>query len=116
MRVCAVDGCPEIYPDGEGSKCLRHRREADKSRGTATRRGYTGRGHQAFRRTVLARDPVCVLCNTAIATVADHYPNSRRQQEALGLDPDDPTNGRGLCKPCHDKETALHQPGGFRLT
>jgi len=30
-----------------------------------------------------------------------------------GLNPDDPKYGRGLCSPCHSKETAEHQPGGW---
>jgi 5-methylcytosine-specific restriction protein A len=113
MRVCSVHGCPEIYPSAEGSRCVRHRREADQARGTARDRGYATLGHQAFRRAVLARDPICVICHVAFSTVADHYPLSRRELADLRLDPNDPSRGRGLCKPCHDSETAQHQPGGW---
>jgi 5-methylcytosine-specific restriction protein A len=51
----------------------------------------------------------------AISTVADHWPLSRRELEDQGLDPNDPQHGRGLCKHCHDMETARNQPGGWLL-
>ena len=52
------------------------------------------------------------LCND-IATVADHWPTSRRDLIAKGKDPNDPNHGRGLCASCHGRETAAHQPGGW---
>lgn len=113
MRVCSTPGCPTIYPATEGSRCPTHRAQADKARGTAAQRGYTSRGHQQFRRQVLHRDPVCVACHIAVATVADHYPHSRRELIDLGLDPNDSARGRGLCKTCHDQSTAQDQPGGW---
>lgn len=66
-----------------------------------------------FREGVLARDPICKVCRRAPSTVADHFPLSRRELVAAGLDADDPERGRGLCKPCHDRETARLQPGGW---
>lgn len=110
LAPCSQPGCPVLTDAG---RCHQHRREADTARGTATDRGYTSRGHQRFRRLVLRRDPICVLCGRAAATVADHHPRSRRELTAAGLNPDDPQHGRGLCKPCHDRETARHQPGGW---
>jgi 5-methylcytosine-specific restriction protein A len=64
---------------------------------------------------VLDRDVICVLCGAALATVADHWPRSRRQLVAAGLDADDPQYGRGLCASCHGTETANNpdQAGGF---
>ena len=112
MRVCSVSGCPELY-DGKDSRCPRHRAQADRARGTARDRGYASAGHQRFRGAVLDRDPVCVLCDAAFSTIADHFPFSRRELEAAGLNPNDPQYGRGLCKPCHDAETAKNQPGGW---
>lgn len=109
-RVCNVPGCPELTDHGRCTKC---ERTADKQRGTATERGYNGKGHAAFRYQVLARDPICVECRTKRATVADHYPRSRRELVALGLNPNDPQYGRGLCFVCHSRETAQHQPGGW---
>lgn len=114
LKVCPTPGCPELVTSG---RCAAHRREAEQARGNATQRGYTGRGHRAFRAAVLDRDPLCVLCLTRgvtrLATVADHYPTSRRDLVAAGLDPNDPSRGRGLCHVCHSKATAEHQPGGF---
>jgi 5-methylcytosine-specific restriction protein A len=112
MRVCNVPGCPELY-DGNQGRCPTHRRQADRARGTARDRGYNTPGHQTFRAVVLARDPICVICQAAFTTVADHYPRSRKELIELGLNPNNPDAGRGLCKPCHDSETAHNQSGGW---
>ena len=109
-RVCPVTGCHQLT---DGGRCPQHQREADTTRGTATQRGYTSAGHRAFRAAVLERDPICVVCNLALATVADHWPTSRRDLEAKGENPNDPKHGRGLCHPCHSRETARNQPGGW---
>ena len=110
MRVCSVHGCPEIYPKTEGTRCPTHRREADQNRGN---RGYGTRGHREFRTAVITRDPICTLCKARPSTIADHHPHSRRDLIDAGLNPNDPQYGRALCKPCHDSETAHHQPGGW---
>lgn len=116
LKACPVPGCANLT---SGGRCTDHQRQADQARGTATARGYTSRGHARFRRIVLARDPLCVLCLAegrqppAVATAADHWPLSRRELIAGGHNPDDPKQGRGLCKPHHDRETARHQPGGW---
>lgn len=116
MRVCAQPGCPTIFDAGEGTRCTIHRKQTDRARGTATERGYNSPGHQAFRRAVLHRDPVCVLCVQRQATVADHHPLSRKQLIDRGLNPDDPKHGRGLCAACHNQQTARNQPGGWHNT
>ena len=103
---CSKPGCDQTKP------CSKHGRD-NRVRGTARQRGYGKRHEDRFRRGVLDAQPVCVLCRRAPATEADHYPRSRQQLEAEGLDADDPQYGRGLCKPCHSSETAKHQPGGF---
>jgi 5-methylcytosine-specific restriction protein A len=74
---------------------------------------YKTKAHLAFRAAVLDNDPICVLCRQAAATVADHYPRSRRVLVLEGLDPNDPKHGRGLCSGCHNAETARLQPGGW---
>lgn len=108
-RTCAR--CPAIVTNG--SVCQRCQRASDRARGTSTERGYNSAGHARFRAAVLARDPVCVLCHKTWANTADHWPVSRRELIAQHLDPDNPTRGRGLCKRCHDRETATNQPGGW---
>lgn len=109
-RVCTRSGCPNLTDSGRCSQC---RRQADRDRGTATERGYNSAGHRHFRTDVLDRDPICVLCELAASTVADHWPLSRRELIVSGRNPDDPLFGRGLCKPCHDRETSVNQPGGW---
>ena len=109
MRVCTQ--CPTLVPQGTG-RCPACRSAADKARNQEPR-GYTTAGHQTFRAEVLARDPICKVCVKAWATVADHYPLSRRELIDAGLDPNDPKHGRGLCKRCHDRETSQNQPGGW---
>ncbi len=109
-KPCTVPGCSELV---DGGRCPAHRAQAEEARGTSAERGYSGPGHDAFREAVLARDPYCVVCMKRKSVAADHHPYSRRQLVLLGLDPNDPDRGRGLCWRCHSRETAKHQPGGW---
>lgn len=118
-RVCSTPGCPEYTQHG---KCDTHRREAEQQRGSARHRGYDRDHETRFRKPVLQRDPKCVCtaeghghrgpCGQP-SRHADHHPHSRRELQAMGLDPNDPQYGRGLCGPCHSSHTAQHQPGGW---
>ena len=111
MRTCPTQGYPtRVTRAGQCTKC---RAAAEQRRGTPHQRGYGATHRHRFRAGVLARDPVCVVCKRAQSTVADHWPLSRRELIARGLDPDDPQYGRGLCKRCHDRSTAVAQPGGW---
>jgi 5-methylcytosine-specific restriction enzyme A len=113
MKPCSTAGCPELVEHGT-SRCEDCAAQADRRRGTATERGYNSRGHRRFRRKVLERDPICVIDDCmAPATIADHWPLSRRELIDRQLDPNNPGAGRGLCKRHHDAETAKHQPGGW---
>ncbi|GAA4933979.1 5-methylcytosine-specific restriction protein A [Nonomuraea thailandensis] len=108
--ACTTPGCPNLSTSGRCDDC---RADAEAQRGTAAERGY-GAGHRdRFRPGVLRKHPVCVLCRARRSKHADHYPLSRRQLEAQGLDPNDPKHGRGLCDTCHGQETARRQPGGW---
>jgi len=109
-RVCSRPGCPTLH-EGTG-KCPDCRAQADVAR-RPDGNPYRTAGHQAFRRAVLDRDPICVLCHIAFATVADHYPTERRDLVSAGLDPNDPQYGRGLCSSCHNRWTAKSSPGGW---
>jgi 5-methylcytosine-specific restriction protein A len=103
-RSCSFPGCGKPLP------CLKHtkfRRRRDTAAG-----GYGAEHRDRFRAGVLSRDPTCVLCGRP-ATVADHYPLSRRELVRRGLDPNNPLYGRGLCASCHSGETTRNQPGGF---
>lgn len=109
-RVCSQPGCPALT---DGGRCPDCAREADRARGSFRARGY-GSDWTHARAVVLHRDPVCVVCTSALANVADHYPQSRAELVARGVtNPDAPHRLRGLCGPCHSRETAHHQPGGW---
>ena len=121
-RPCSVPGCPQVARTGT-SRCTTHTQQAERDRGTAAQRGYGYRHTKYFRPAVLQRDPICTCppdhhahqgrpC-THWSTVADHHPKSRRDLVALGLDPNDPKYGRGLCTPCHNHHTATTQQGGW---
>ena len=109
--VCSVPGCPNPTPRG---RCPEHERQADQARGTARQRGYGGRAWEQSRAAVLRRDRLCAVCGKNRAVVADHWPTSRKDLVAAGIsDPDAPHRMRGLCIPCHSRETARDQPGGW---
>ena len=81
------------------------KRELDRQRPSATRRGYGPRWRRA-RAAYLARHPLCVPCREAArlepATVVDHVVRHHGDQ---GLFWDD-SNWQSLCKRCHDAKTA----------
>jgi 5-methylcytosine-specific restriction protein A len=107
---CSVPGCPELT--ARGGRCPTHAKEAEAARGTTTAKGY-GTRWQRVRRRYLYAHPWCVLCSKT-ATVADHFPESRRSLVARGVsDPDAWSRLRPLCTTCHNRETAKHQPGGW---
>jgi 5-methylcytosine-specific restriction enzyme A len=104
-KLCPAPGCLSTR-----GKCPRH--NAD-HRQSAAKRGY-GQSHKInFRASVLDHDPICVICKQVPAVIADHWPLSRKRLVRLGLNPDNPAYGRGLCWPCHSKATVKNQPGGF---
>jgi 5-methylcytosine-specific restriction protein A len=41
----------------------------------------------------------------SVSTVADHYPQSKKELRDLNLDDNAPSAGRGLCARCHAKYT-----------
>jgi len=114
-------GCPNDVGHGT-SRCPACTTQAERRRGTARQRGYDHRHETRFRPKVLEADPLCVctelghghrgVCGLP-STVADHYPLSRRELVARGMNPYDPAHGRGLCSGCHNPETAARQPGGW---
>jgi 5-methylcytosine-specific restriction protein A len=126
---CSYHGfppCPALVYGG--GRCPEHtvfvKRAAAAFRRETQGDTYAGRGHRRrFRPGVLRKHPYC-RCNLDHAphgagacpqpsTDADHWPLERRALVALGLDPDDPQHGRGLCHPCHSAATARLQPGGW---
>lgn len=111
-KPCNQRDCPEVAAEGKG-QCPTHLRARDRERGTSSQRGYNSAKHKRFRRKVLLKDPVCVVCTLRLSTVADHWPQSKKALDELGLDSSDPAYGRGLCHPCHSRETGRLQPNMF---
>ena len=112
LTVCTTPACPTLCSGGRCDGC---KQQAEQARGTAAQRGYGTAHRNRFRKGVLRKHPTCVVCRTARATVADHYPVSRVDLIAQGLDPNDPQYGRGLCHSCHGRETQANpaQRGGW---
>lgn len=120
-KVCSANGCPNLVKTGRCDTC---ESAADRERGTAKERGYGTAAWEARRRECLRRDPLCVCTAPghghdgrqciAASHVADHWPKSRRQLVALGIrDPNALQYLRGICDRCHNKHTAIEQPGGW---
>lgn len=123
LKVCSQPGCPELTPEG---RCDAHKREAEQRRGSAYQRGYGGKSWISSRDAVLARDPICVCRDDGhdhdgqrcgqTSTVADHYPDERRNLIAAGVpDPDAPHRMRGICADCHNRKTGATAPGGWNI-
>lgn len=109
-RRCTTSGCPRDPVPGR-AKCAEC--GAPRRRPSSAAQGYGQEHERRFRARVLARDPVCVLCDAAPSVHADHWPRSKRELREAGLDEHNPIYGRGLCPPCHSAETARNQPGGW---
>ena len=102
-RPCTIPGCAALTNTG---RCVDHPRPPWKpghrkrdTRPSASQRGY-GKQHRLLRAQILARDPLCQICERAAATEADHItPRSQGGSQW------DPSNMQGLCKSCHSKKT-----------
>lgn len=94
--ICTHQGCAELVPSG--SRCSHHSRRVD-ARPSAYRRGYGSSRWLRLRKMVLSRDPICVCCELAEATVADHI-----LPKKMG-GPDSLANLQALCKGCHAAKT-----------
>ncbi len=113
LQPCATPGCPGRVITGRCSQCLNTRQNNPRLRiENSAERGYDARWRRR-RLDYLAAHPYCLLCGR-LAEIGDHYPTSRRQLVAQGVaDPDADERLRPLCRTCHDRETAQHQPGGW---
>ena len=117
LTACSFPGCPDLVKPGNGGRCEKHRKQAnrqrnrdyDKQRGTAHERGYTAQW-QRYRAMFLRANPLCVGCEGRVteATVVDHIIPHKGDRELFWA----PTNHQALCKRCHDRKTAK-EDGGF---
>lgn len=107
LAPCTEPGCPELT---RNNKCTTHQ-PAD-NRPTSSERGYDA-DWRRDRKRYLTAFPICALCGRP-SQVPDHWPTSRVELIAAGVtDPDAWHRLRPLCTPCHNSETAVHQPGGW---
>lgn len=113
MRPCTTPGCPGRAVTGRCARCLGGRQGNSRLRvPTTAERGYSSQW-RARRLDYLSAHPTCALC-PRMATIADHYPVSRRELLAAGAaDPDAAEHLRPLCIDCHNRQTGLRQPGGW---
>ncbi len=100
LSPCRHPGCPARQ---KGPYCDAHKQEKwqpyDRARGTPASRGYDAR-HRKWRAVILARDPICKICDEAESVIADHIlPVEDGGDWSL-------ENGQGVCRGCHNKKTA----------
>lgn len=108
-RACTTPGCPNPVENGRCARCQANRRRHETGRDRSYKTGQWTR----FRIDYLLRHPACTLCGR-LANTPDHHPVSRRELVARGVaNPDQDCYVRPLCNPCHGRETAKHQPGGW---
>ncbi len=119
-RPCRYPGCPKVTTAKHGY-CLEHKQKVDKdyekTRETATQRGYTKRNWQNLRKIVLNNQPLCAdphtvhkrYSETVAATEVHHIDGNRENSFYEPGHPD--SNLEGLCRSCHSRLTA--QDHGF---
>jgi 5-methylcytosine-specific restriction enzyme A len=96
---------PPVHRPPGATSAAGLKRELDRQRPSAARRGYGGRWRRA-RATYLARHPLCVQCQAEghiePSTTVDHVVPHRGDQKLFW----DEANWAALCKRCHDAKTA----------
>lgn len=98
---CSHTPCPNFTPCPDHARVAQ--RAHDARRGTSASRGYGARW-QRLRKMVLARDPICKICNREPSTDADHIVAKPVGRDAM-------ENLRGLCHSCHSKKTVREDSG-----
>lgn len=109
-RLCMHPGCGAVT---SGRYCEQHRPAsrgrpwAGRREGSSSQRGY-GAAWRRLREVVLARDPLCRMCETEVSTVVDHILHKEfGGDDSLG-------NLQGLCDGCHTIKTRAESKLGAR--
>jgi len=100
------DGTVKRTPLAPGKGLKRGRRTLAPGRPMKRATPQRRRSQRTFREVILRRDPICRLCGKAPST-DPHHILARGKGGS-----DDPENGAGLCRPCHDWIT--HTAEGIR--
>jgi 5-methylcytosine-specific restriction protein A len=109
LPPCRWPGCPNLQEPGGNGYCREHQKAAWRAdtakRGSARQRGYT-RSYEKVRQAVLARQPLCVICElegrVSVATLTHHIiplaeGGSNRADNLLPL-----------CEYCHSRVHGKH--------
>jgi len=108
LRPCPRVGCRALVrgggycPEHRPKELQRTRRETDRARGSAARRGY-GRHWRKARLNQLAREPLCRHCQAAGKVVAASQVDHITALKDGGADDD--SNYQSLCDDCHAAKT-----------
>lgn len=108
QKPCRNPLCPNTTSrGGYCEKCRPPRRESNRKRPSAARRGYGRKWRESTRRNKLAKDPLCERCSAPEAPV---------EAEEVHHKDGNPRNNRwenleSLCKSCHSRETKGAQEG-----
>lgn len=116
LKVCIYPWCNATT---YGRYCERHKDDGDKkdkrdakaSRVTPINPIYQTKQWRILSKYIIARDPICKICNRAASREADH-----KTPMARGGDPWDENNLQGVCKPCHSRKTATEDGRWARKT
>jgi 5-methylcytosine-specific restriction enzyme A len=96
---------PPVHRPAGVRSAVEVKRELDRQRPSAARRGYGSRWRRA-RAAFLARHPLCAACQAlervVPATVVDHVAPHRGDARLFW----DESNWAPACKSCHDAKTA----------
>ena len=108
IRLCLERRCPN--PATARGRCDEHRkaleRERSRRRRAATAGIFKKRKWETTRRLVLARDPICKVCNDALSSEVDHVVPLSRGGDPYRLD-----GLQGICSPCHRMKTGRENAG-----
>jgi 5-methylcytosine-specific restriction protein A len=107
-RLCLEPRCPN--PATGKGRCDEHRkaieRERSRRRRETTNGVYKRKRWEIARRAVLARDPICRVCDKALSTEVDHVTPLTE-----GGDPYRLEGLQGICSPCHWRKTGAENAG-----
>lgn len=111
IRLCLEPRCPNVAT-GKG-RCDEHRKQLERERSEFRRRRaligdrtpdavklYHSAKWLRTREKVLARDPICKVCDDALSTQVDHI-----KPLSQGGDPWDIDGLQGICVPCHARKS-----------
>jgi len=104
-KCCAEYGCPEMVTEHDQSRCAKHRKEQP-THGFGRKYKprdpfYNTSVWIRCRRAKLVRNPMCEVCERAVATEVHHIkPRAQFPELSLVL-----SNLRSECRSCHARES-----------